>query len=103
MPLPAENVFCRKRSCVTTLQFFQSAVLDMNMLSIAIINRSEVFADDPDYTPPGHWKDTYRQWVLWKHGYLGRPSRRVIPSCVVWAVRNKYPAPDGQYLGFKEY
>ena len=103
MPLPAENLCCRKRQCVSTLEFFRSAVLDMNVLSIAIVNRSDVFADDPDYSPSGYRKAAYCQWVLWNHGYLGRANRRVIPSCVVWAVRNKYPAPDGQYLGFKEY
>lgn len=103
MPTPAENVCCRKRPCITTLEFFQSAVLDMNVLSIAIVNRSDMFADDPDYSPSGYRKAAYRQWVLWNHGYLGRANRRVIPSCCVWAVRNKYPSPGGHYLGFKEY
>ena len=49
MPLEVENVCCRKSSCVTAEDFFQSAVLDMNVLSIAIVNRSDVFADDLDY------------------------------------------------------
>jgi len=35
--------------------------------------------------------------------YLGRGVRQVVLSCVVWAVRDHYPAPDGYYLGFKEY
>jgi len=43
MPLSVENVCCRKRLCVTTQDFFQSAVLDMNVLFIAIVNRSNVF------------------------------------------------------------
>ena len=38
MPLEIENVCCRKRPCVTAQDFFQSAVLDMNVLSIAIMN-----------------------------------------------------------------
>ena len=103
MPLEIENVCCRKRPCVTAQDFFQSAVLDMNVLSIAIVNRSDVFADDPDYSPSSYRKAAYHQWILWQHGYLGRANRRVVPSCIVWAVRNKYPVPDGQYLGFKEY
>ena len=78
-----------------------SRVLNMNVLSIAVVNRSDVFTtDDPDYSPSGYRKAAYRQWVLWIHGYLGRAN---IPSCVVWAVQYRYPAPDGQYLGFKEY
>ena len=103
MSLPAENVYCQKSPCVTTLEFFQLAVLDMNMLSISIVNRSDVFADEPDYTSSGYQKAVYHQWVLWNHEYLGRTNRRVIPLCVVCAVRNRYPAPDRQFLGFKEY
>ena len=103
MPLEIENVCCRKQTCVTAQDFFQLAVLDMNVLSIAIVNRSDVFADDPDYSPSSYRKAAYRQWILWQHGYLGRTNRRVVPSCIVWAVRDKYPAQDGQYLGFKEY
>ena len=63
---------------VTTLEFFQSTVLDMNVLSLSILNHS-----DPDYTPSGYWKATHRQWVFWNHRYMGRANRRVIPSCVV--------------------
>jgi len=37
-------------------RFFQSAVLDMSVLSIAIVNRSDVFADDPEYTPASYHK-----------------------------------------------
>ena len=103
MPLEVENICCRQRICITREEFFQSAVLDMGVLSIAIVNRSDVFADDPEYTPASYRKAAYRQWILWQHGYLGRANRRVVPSCVVWAVRDKYPSPDGLYLGFKEY
>jgi len=42
MPQEIENRCCRKRPCITTEDFFQSAVLDMSVLSIAIVNRSDV-------------------------------------------------------------
>ena len=103
MELPIENVCCKQRPCISTTEFFESVVLDNNVLSVAIVNRCDTFADDPDYSPQSYRKAGYRQWVMWQHGYLGRSNRKVIPSCVVWAVRTRYPAPDGRYLGFKEY
>ena len=103
MPLEVEKVCYRQRICITREEFFQSAVLDMGVLSIAIVNHSDVFADDPEYTSSSYRKAAYRQWILWQHGYFGRANRRVTPSCVVWAVRDRYPSPDGLYLGFKEY
>ena len=52
MPLDVENFCCRKRFCVTLEEFFKSAILDVNvLLSIAIVNHSEIFADDPSYEP----------------------------------------------------
>lgn len=103
MPTAVENVCCKVRTCVTSTDLFESTVLDLNVLSIAILNRSEVFVDEADYSPASYRKAAYRQFILWKEGHLGRGNRKVIPSCVVWSVRNRYPAPDGQYLGFKEY
>ena len=82
--------------------WFDSVVLNRDVLSVAIEARSDVFADDPEYTPASYRKAAYRQFVLWQHGHLGRSNRRVVPSCIVWCIRNKYPAPDGVYLGFRD-
>ena len=39
---------------------------------------------------------------FWHHGYRGRANQRVMPSYVVWTVRDRYSAPSGtSYLGFK--
>ena len=83
-------------------ELFNNNVLNTNVLSIAIVSGSDVLASTPDYTPAGYRNSAYQQWTMWQHGYLGRGNRRVVPSCVALAVRNKYPAPDGIYLSFKE-
>lgn len=103
MEHPNENVCCRKSPCITTIDSFEMLVLQRDVLSVAIVHRSDTFGDDPEYTLRSYRKAAYCQWSLWQHGYLGRGNRRVIPSCVVWAVCEKYPDPDGQYLGFREY
>ena len=101
MELPIENVCCKQWPCITTTEFFESVVLDSSVLAVAIVNRCDIFADNPDYSLESYRKAAYRQWVMWQHGYLGRSNRKVIPSYVVWAVCTRYPAPDGRYLGFK--
>ncbi|XP_059921533.1 P2X purinoceptor 7-like [Gadus macrocephalus] len=40
------------------------------------------------------------EWAL-KGQPLGRGNRLGLPSCVVWAVRDAFPSPTGQYAGFK--
>ncbi|XP_078366725.1 P2X purinoceptor 7-like [Oculina patagonica] len=44
----------------------------------------------------------YRQYVWWVYGKLGRKRRKVIPACVVLAIRKQFPEADGTYTGFKE-
>lgn len=44
----------------------------------------------------------YRQFTWWKHGYLGKSVRRVIPACVVQTIRCTFPDPNGSYTGFKD-
>ncbi|XP_069841380.1 uncharacterized protein [Dendropsophus ebraccatus] len=43
----------------------------------------------------------YRSFSALIYGYLGDGNRVPIPSCVVNAIRVKYPSPDGQYIGFQ--
>ena len=45
----------------------------------------------------------YRQFMWWIHNSLGKGVRRVIPSCAIWAIRNKYPQEEGKYyVPFRE-
>lgn len=48
--------------------FFESAALDMTVLSIAIENCSDEFADDTDYSPFSYCKalmDIVATWLCW--------------------------------------
>ena len=102
MDQPIENACCRKLEGVTKLEAFENIVLGINVLSVAIISHSDIYADNPEYTHASYRKAAYTQYTMWIHGYLGRGNRQVIPSCIVWAVRRRYPEPHGIYLGFHE-
>jgi len=44
----------------------------------------------------------YRLYTSWVCGRLGLHCRRVVPACVVTAIRAAFPADHGQYIGFME-
>ena len=102
MPSPDENKCCRQRPCVTQQPAFENIVLDREALSVAIVGRTDVLVDRSDFSNEGYRFAAYRQFILWQNGYLGRGNRRVVPSCAIWAIRDKYPSHDGVYTGFKE-
>ena len=103
MDTPRENVCCRRRMCVTTFDNFHLLCTEHAVLTVAIHNRADIYADPIDYSPGSYRKAAYRQYILWVYGYLGQENRRIIPSCVIWSIRNWYPSPNGVYMGFKEY
>ena len=79
------------------LLIFESTLLDINVLSIAIVNCSDTFVEPADYSPSSYRKAAYRQFILWA------PWEKKSKTCAFLHVGNRYPAPDGLYLGFKKY
>ena len=103
MPTQAENKCCTRsvRPCVTTTPLFYQIVLDGNILDVAMRYREDMLAMEHPRNNENFRHTAYRQFVLWQHGRLGQGNRRVIPSCCVKAIRNRYPSPNGVYVGFR--
>jgi hypothetical protein len=61
--------------------------LDELVLEVAARHRDDVLAQPPDQDyNRGRTHTAYRQYILWRHGYLGAGNRRVVLSCLVFLV-----------------
>ena len=101
MPDPDHNKCCERVVCVTSYQIFRKICIDRDILKLQIMARCDLQAELMDFTTNSMRKAAYQQFVLWKHGRLGRGNRRILPSCVLKMVLKSYPDPNYQYMGFK--
>lgn len=102
MPQEIENKCCGHKKCVTKHSRFFKLCLDPDVLQLAIRNSGDIRNDREDNSTRAFRKAAYRQFILDRYGYLGKGNRRVCPSCVVTAIRSKYPSQTGVYMGFKD-
>jgi len=71
METSEENVCCWRIPCITEMAWFDSVVLNRDVLSLAIRARCDVTGHHVTYSPSSFRKAAYRQYVIWKYGYLG--------------------------------
>ena len=71
----------------------------MNLSSMLLKCIVLVSSEDADFNK-NKGIAAYRQFILWQHGRLATGMRRIIPSCCVWTIRDKYPDKYEQYVGY---
>ncbi|XP_056435161.1 P2X purinoceptor 7-like [Gadus chalcogrammus] len=116
MPTEVENICCMKIPQVTRrlreVEQQQTCMVDhpglepvcLNVYSIQ--NARQIYR--ADYGPLNlrrihnrYRYPSYRSFVSWCWGLLGRSIRVVLPACVVLRIRSEFPAEEGHNVGFK--
>ncbi|XP_039670115.1 P2X purinoceptor 7-like [Perca fluviatilis] len=106
MPTDRERKCCGQgpNHCISLLPHFTLYCLEDGYLRIHRQYRNDVLVIGEAREPGDENREfryaAYRQYIFWQHGALGQENRRVIPSCCVWRIRDKYPDPHGHYVGF---
>lgn len=106
MPTDREKQCCGQdpQNCFSTLRHFLQFCLDPAYLRVHRQYREDVTGLGAIREPGNDNREfryaAYRHYIFWQHGSLGQGNRRVIPSCCVWKIRDKFPDPHGQYAGF---
>ena len=105
MPTDREKVCCGHDHCSSALGHFLQICLDEAYLRVhrqywgdvtGLGNIREPGDDNREFRYAA-----YRHYIFWQYGSLGQGNRRVIPSCCVCKIRDKFPDPHGQYAGFQ--
>ncbi|XP_013383832.1 uncharacterized protein LOC106154127 isoform X1 [Lingula anatina] len=108
MPTEAERLCCQKppAECKSRDPVMELNVTDEFHLGIMRVARGDILGFQNEDRQPGEEDNAamrhnaYRSFIMWQYNRLTPGDRRVIPSCCVWFIRNKFPSPTGQYRGF---
>ena len=103
MSQEVENKCCKQKNCITLSSRFGKLCLDPDVLELCILNTSDIRNDKEDNSTRAFRKAAYRQFILARHGYLGKGNRWVCPSCAVLKIRERYPSITGVYMGYREH
>jgi len=93
------------QDCITAHPDFPAIALNKVVLTnfarlLSKTNKKILFKDD--YTNKEMRFAAYRNVVLWIFGTLGKSVRRVLPSCVVRSIRQRFPKSAGEkHTGFR--
>ncbi len=102
MSTDVERLCCHQtpQNCISNMAYTQFYVLDEGPTQLGMTSLQSVMMRNLELSSDSTGM-TYRQFVLWQHGWVGEGNRAVIPSCCVWKIRDTFPDPRGQYTGFR--
>ena len=102
MATEVENKCCKHglNRCITQTDPFIDLCLNRNVLGVNMRVREDELANLEDRSNANYRHYSYRNYIYWRFGRLGRGQRMVVPSCCVLKIRSNFPSPDGIYRGF---
>ena len=93
-------------NCITLATEFKTLCLAKFVLKNVLVGLHETGEDplekESELTNRSLRFAAYKQFIWWIFQRLGKGSKRVILSCVVWNIRKLYPEANGQYVLFNE-
>ena len=75
--------------------------LELPVLKTALGTITKYTGKKFDYENKNYRFAAFKQYISWIYTRLGRNIRQVIPACIVWEIRKKFPSDDGEYVPFK--
>ena len=88
--------------CITAHDDFAAVCLNEAVLKTTLSMLNNLRGDTLSYENNALRYAAYRQFTWWVYNRLGKGVRRVIPSCAIWAIRDKYPDSSDNYAPFNE-
>ncbi|XP_057296362.1 uncharacterized protein LOC130625322 [Hydractinia symbiolongicarpus] len=90
------------KQCITEAETFGMVCLCKPVLTTALSALNNLRGDAMHTDNCSLRFAGYKQYTWWIHNRLGKGVRKIIPSCALWAIRNKYPSGNGIYIPFTE-
>ena len=100
MPQAVESKCCQQRRCITLTSRLSKLCLDADVIELCVKNAADIRNNRDNNSTRAFRKAAYRQFILARHGRLGKGDRRVCPACVVLKIRERFPSVAGVYMGF---
>ena len=99
--LPMNNC-CGHIPCITQTPVFRNLCLRHDVIEVAnILNWSCRVNISPSFTASSFRNQAYRNFTLWQQGKMGPGNRVPVTSCILLAIRNRFPNQEGvDYKGY---
>ena len=103
VPAISEKQF-ENHVCVTDSIEYSKLCLEPIVLKNVLVGFHETKGDplEQNVTNKSMRFAAYKQFIWWIFQRLGKGNRRVIPACVLWKIRNRFPEGNGKYKLYSE-